>query len=80
MKLTVEERTELLRHLKTKWADVNKAFQKLTFTLDTPAKKKRKETYESLLAEIEKDIKTIEKSNNIIILNKNNTPHNTTEK
>lgn len=66
-KLTSEVRDELLGHLKDKWATVNTAYQKLTFTLDTPAKKKRKERYESLLTEIEKDIQLLEKHDNIII-------------
>lgn len=33
-----EERDQILRHLKLKWASVNTAYQKMTFTLDTPAK------------------------------------------
>lgn len=36
--ITGHERDEILRHLKLKWASVNTAYQKMTFTLDTPAK------------------------------------------
>ncbi len=54
--MSAEERAELLAHLKVKWSSVNSAYQKMTFTLDTPAKQKRKEHYERTLAEIEKDV------------------------
>lgn len=65
--MTSEARQNLLCHLKTKWSNVNSAYQKLTFTLDTPTKKKRKETFEQLLMQIEKDIQTIEASECIIV-------------
>ena len=47
--LTAEERAQLIAHLKVKWSSVNTAYQKMTFTLDTPTKQKRKETYLSLI-------------------------------
>lgn len=40
----------------------------MTFTLDTPAKKKRKENYERQLAEIEKDIQTLEKGEVVLVV------------
>lgn len=66
--ISKEEREELLKHLKMKWASVNTEYQKMTFTLDTPAKIKRKETYENMLQEIETDIKTLEKGDVIYII------------
>mmetsp|Transcript_14609 Transcript_14609/g.36983 ORF Transcript_14609/g.36983 Transcript_14609/m.36983 type:complete len:247 (+) Transcript_14609:337-1077(+) len=62
-RLEEEERQGLLRHLKAKWEEVNSVYQKMTFTLDTPAKQKRKENYELTLSQIEKDIKRLEKNN-----------------
>ena len=56
------------RHLKLKWASVNAAYQKLTFTLDTPAKTKRKEEYERQLTEIEKDIRMMEKGEHLLVV------------
>lgn len=40
------ERQELLRGLKQNWERINKEYQQLSFALDTPAKKARKEQYE----------------------------------
>jgi hypothetical protein len=57
--LTEEERVQLLAGLKANWEAVNKEYQTLSFTLDTPAKKKRKEDYEAQLEQIEKDIKRL---------------------
>ena len=56
-----DERQDLLTHLKQKWEEVNSVYQKMTFTLDTPAKQKRKENYELTLSQIEKDIHRLEK-------------------
>jgi predicted transcriptional regulator len=66
--LSAEERAQLISHLKTKWSSVNTAYQKMTFTLDTPTKRKRKETYEQQLAEIEKDIQTLERGEVILVV------------
>ena len=59
--MSEEERQDLLLHLKSKWEEVNSVYQKMTFTLDTPAKQKRKENYEQTLSQIEKDILKLEK-------------------
>jgi hypothetical protein len=59
--LTEADRERLLAGLKANWEAVNKEYQTLSFTLDTPAKKKRKEDYEAQLEEIEKDIKKLTK-------------------
>jgi len=59
--ITDEERAKLLEGLKARWEVVNKEYQTLSFTLDTPAKKKRKEEYEAQLEQIEKDIKQLSK-------------------
>ena len=62
-KMSEDERLHLLSHLKSKWEEVNSVYQKMTFTLDTPAKQKRKENYELTLSQIEKDIQKLEKGN-----------------
>jgi|AntAceMinimDraft_5_1070358.scaffolds.fasta_scaffold54185_1 hypothetical protein len=54
------ERDGLVVELKVKWQKVNEAYQKLPFTLDTPQQKIRKETLEAELAQLEKDIKTLQ--------------------
>ena len=61
--MSEDERVHLLSHLKSKWEEVNSVYQKMTFTLDTPAKQKRKENYEQTLSQIEKDIQKLEKGN-----------------
>jgi ADP-glucose pyrophosphorylase len=66
--LSQEEREELLGHLKSKWSTVNTAYQKMTFTLDTPTKKTRKEVYEQQLAEIEQDIQTLERGDVVLVV------------
>merc|ERR1711939_1053105 len=50
--LTDAEREKLLDGLKANWAQINKEYQTLSFTLDTPAKKKRKEEYEAQLEQV----------------------------
>ena len=62
-KLSEEERIELLAGLKLKWAEVNEKYQKMTFTLDTPAKRQRKERYEEQLMQFEKDIDMLSRKN-----------------
>ena len=63
VKLSEEERQELLVGLKLKWAEVNEKSQKMTFTLDTPAKRQRKERYEEQLMQFEKDIEMLSRKN-----------------
>eukprot|EP00854_Cymbomonas_tetramitiformis_P008329 gene8329-9896_t len=58
-KMQDEERQELIGALKAKWQQINEQYQKMTFTLDTPAKRARKEKYEEQLVQIEKDIETL---------------------
>ena len=59
--LTDGEREKLLEGLKANWATINKEYQTLSFTLDTPAKKRRKEEFEAQLEQIENDIKKLSK-------------------
>lgn len=59
VEMPMEERENLKLHLKKKWAEINELYQKLSFTLDTPAKQKRKETYERELVQVENDIKKL---------------------
>ncbi len=66
--LLPEERTDLLRHLKLKWASINDAYQKLPLSTDSEQKKHRKEELERALAEVEKDIKTLEHGDAILIV------------
>ena len=65
--LPEEERLQLLRQLKLKWAQINSLFLHLPFTLDTPAKRRRKEIYETQLAQIEKDVRLLQSSEEIVI-------------
>jgi len=58
-KMSEEERQQLIAQLKSRWQHVNEQYQKMTFTLDTPAKRMRKEGYEEQLVQIEKDIETL---------------------
>jgi len=55
------ERMEMIEGLKTNWDRINKAYQTLSFTLDTPAKKQRKEEFEAQLEQIERDIERLSK-------------------
>ena len=68
MQLPEEERKELLKHLKRKWASINTAYQKQSLSMDSDQKKHRKEEIERLLAEVEKDIKTLERGDMILIM------------
>merc|ERR1711988_1087393 len=59
--LNDDERMEMIEGLKTNWDRINKAYQTLSFTLDTPAKKQRKEEFEAQLEQIERDIDRLSK-------------------
>merc|ERR1711988_335077 len=50
--LSNEERLDMIEGLKTNWDRINKAYQTLSFTLDTPAKKQRKEEFEAQLEQM----------------------------
>lgn len=65
--LPEDERLGLLKDLKIKWQMANEGYQKLTFTLDTPAKKTRKEKYEAELAQLEKDIELLSRKTVVIV-------------
>jgi len=65
--MTNAESEDLIQELKQKWQKVNEAYQKLPFTLDTPMRKIRKETYEAELTQLEKDIKTLDKKNILVV-------------
>mmetsp|Transcript_20632 Transcript_20632/g.24784 ORF Transcript_20632/g.24784 Transcript_20632/m.24784 type:complete len:248 (-) Transcript_20632:561-1304(-) len=58
-KMEEGERMDLINSLKAKWQQINESYQKMTFTLDTPAKRSRKEKYEEQLVQIEKDIEML---------------------
>jgi hypothetical protein len=57
------QKMEMIEGLKTNWDRINKAYQTLSFTLDTPAKKQRKEEFEAQLEQIERDIERLNKGN-----------------
>ena len=61
--LPPEEQKELIDGLKKKWEAVNREYQTTTHVVkvDTQGLKRRKETCEAQLAQIEKDIKTLSK-------------------
>lgn len=61
--LSEPERVEMLNGMKTNWDRINKAYQTLSFTLDTPAKKQRKEEFEAQLEQLERDIERLSKRN-----------------
>merc|ERR1712216_1062789 len=61
--LSEGERIEMLNGLKTNWDRINKAYQTLSFTLDTPAKKQCKEEFEAQLEQLERDIERLSKRN-----------------
>ena len=65
--LPEEERLQLVRQLKLKWAQTNTQFLRLPSTLDTPAKRRRKEVYEAQLAQIEKDIRLLQHNEKIVV-------------
>ncbi|KAL6760786.1 flagellar associated protein [Haematococcus lacustris] len=66
--LSSSERSELLRHLKRKWASLNDAYQRLPLSTDSEQKKHRKEELERMLAETEKDIKTLERGETVLVV------------
>lgn len=66
--LSPGERAELLRHLKLKWASINDAYQKLPLSTDSEQKKHRKEELERTLAEVEKDIKSLERGEVVLVV------------
>jgi len=66
--LDENDRGELIQRLKAKWESVNTEYQATTHLtkLDTIGKTKRKENYESELAQIEKDIEKLNRKNIMI--------------
>lgn len=66
--LSPDDRQQLIRHLKAKWGSVNTAYQGLSLTVDTAMKKIRKEAMERELAEIERDIRTLERGEVVLIV------------
>lgn len=59
--LGMEEKQEILKKLKLRWEEINVIYQRTTHrrTYNSDNKKKRKEFLESVLENIEKDIKKI---------------------
>jgi len=66
--LPEEDRLQLIGGLKAKWEQVNTAYQATTHLtkLDTIGKLKRKEKYETQLAQIEKDIAKLNRRNLLV--------------
>jgi hypothetical protein len=67
--MSAEDRAQLILHLKRKWGTVNHHFQGFSLSVDNEMKKRRKEELERQLAEIERDIKTLERGDMILVLN-----------
>jgi thymidylate synthase ThyX len=61
--MSEEEVKELRQALKKKWEEINKVYQSITHIskVDTIGLKRKKETCEKEMAEIEKDIKKLNK-------------------
>jgi hypothetical protein len=68
MELPQEERAQLLALLKAKWGEVNTQFLRLPLQLDTPAAKARKEALERQLAQIEADIRLLQRGDRLIVV------------
>lgn len=66
--LAADDRAQLLRHLKLKWQSLNTAYQALSLCVDTAIKKGKKEAMERQLAEVEKDIKTLERGEVVLVV------------
>ncbi len=66
--MSSEDRAQLLYHLKQKWGRVNHAYQGFSLAVDTEMKKHRKEGLEAQLAEIERDIKTLERGDVVFVM------------
>jgi len=66
--LMEEERNTLIAGLKAKWESVNTEYQATTHLtkLDTIGKTKRKETFETTLSQIEKDIERLNRKNILV--------------
>ena len=66
--LGADDRAQLLRHLKLKWQSLNTVYQSLSLSMDSAMKKAKKEELERQLAEMEKDIKTLERGEVVLVV------------
>ena len=66
--LSLDDRAQLLLHLKRKWGSVNHAFQGFSLAVDSEMKKHRREELERQLAEIERDIKMLERGQTVLVV------------
>mmetsp|Transcript_2218 Transcript_2218/g.5639 ORF Transcript_2218/g.5639 Transcript_2218/m.5639 type:complete len:246 (-) Transcript_2218:435-1172(-) len=66
--LNPSERAELLAHLKRKWARLNDGYQRQPLSTDNDQKKHRKEELERAMSEVEKDIKTLERGEVVMVV------------
>ncbi|PNH00446.1 Enkurin [Tetrabaena socialis] len=66
--LSPEDRQQLVKHLKAKWGSINTAYQGLSLSVDSAVKKGRKEGLERDLAEIERDIRTLERGEVVLVV------------
>lgn len=65
--MTEDERDELLYELKMKWAKLNKAYAGLSFSLDVPSHRRRKESLEKEMTQLEKDIKSLQGKQVVVV-------------
>jgi hypothetical protein len=66
--MSSEDRAQLILHLKRKWGKVNHHYQGFSLAVDNEMKKRRKEELERQLAEIERDIKSLERGDVILVM------------
>ncbi|GAX83724.1 hypothetical protein CEUSTIGMA_g11149.t1 [Chlamydomonas eustigma] len=66
--MSSEDRAQLILHLKRKWGKVNHHYQGFSLAVDNEMKKRRKEDLERQLAEIERDIKSLERGDVILVM------------
>jgi hypothetical protein len=67
--MSPEERRDLINKLKDKWDHTNSMYQKQTHLvkLDTYGQVRRKEEFENLLSQLERDIDRLERASNVLI-------------
>lgn len=69
--MTQAERQELINQLKDKWDHTNSLYQKQTHLvkLDSQGQIRRKEQFEALLSQLERDIERLERASDVLIKN-----------
>ncbi len=58
--LAADEQAALLRALKQRWGEVNSVYMRQPFASDTGGMRRRREALEARLAQLERDIRTLQ--------------------